>query len=286
MQREVTLLRAKGRLGTFATEDCQALGPALQKIADARAVLRAEAERRRELEWLQLATCLDKAPLKIGAYQSHAERFMGSAAQLMAEYFPWVNCILDIEANRIRVDGTRGVIRDRFDLGEYDFMLVPQASEPGMHPVAMYSYSFRVVGSMAELSSIKDKDSNTVEVGRLRGHTLIVAPRGTSSRRRLRGLLKDSGVDIDDGSVTLIQEQNPSSMRIRAEIGQGLAIISDEYSAIGGSVRRFPYLGDHKVAMGLLRQRWTTAPRHRAFDFVVSELAEHETQRPRAAAQD
>lgn len=295
MTREVALLRAKGKLGTFATEDCRALGPALMKIASARAALRAEAARRRELESLQLATCLDKKQLKTGAYQSHAERFMGSVAQLMAGYFPWLDCVLDIEENRVRADGTRGLIRDRFDSQMYDYMLVPRMSEPGMYLEEMYSYSFRVVGSLGDLNPLRDGDSTIIRVGKLQGHNLIVAPGGTSSRRRLHDLLQDAGVDIDDGSVTLIEERNPSSMRIRAEIGQGLAIISDEYSAIGGSARDFPRLGVHRegqpaeaheVTMGLLRQPWTTAPRHRAFDFVVRELAAREKQRPRAAAQD
>jgi len=264
----------------------------LLNIAGARAALKAEAMRRRELESLQLATCLDGAPMKIGAYQSHAERFMGSAARLMAQYFPWVGCVLDIEENRLRADGTRGVIRDRFDAGEYDFMLVPRASEPRVYLEETYTYSFRVIGSVTELNAVKDAESDVVPVGNLQGHNLIVAPIGTSSRRRLHDLLLDAGVDIDDGSVALIEERNPSSMRIRAEIGQGLAIISDEYGAIGGSSRNFPRLGinrargTHEVKMGLLRQPWTTAPRHRAFDFVTRELAREEKGRPRAAAQD
>jgi len=31
-------------------------------------------------------------------------------------------------------------------------------------------------------------------------------------------------------------------MRMRAETGQGIAIMSDEYSTVGGSTLNFPYL--------------------------------------------
>jgi hypothetical protein len=293
-EHEVTLLRAKGRLGTFATSDCQALAPALQKIATVREAIKNEAARRARLEWLQLSTCLDKGTLIVGAYQSHAERFLASAGRLISEYFPWIDFHLDVEENRVRSDNSRGVVRERFNSGKRDFMLVPRASEQG-HLVIVYTYSFRVVGTAAQLTALREEGFDVVQVARLRGEKLIVAPAGTSSRRRLRELFQDARLDTEDGSVELIEEKNPGSMRIRAETGEGLAIISDEYTSVGGSSRQFPRLAlgydggrpiMHKVEMGLLRQSWATMPRHMAFDFVIEELVAREAVRERAAAQD
>jgi hypothetical protein len=292
MESQVTLLRAQGKRGTFATDSCQALNPALEKIIQERDRVRAEAMRRRRLEWLQLSSCLDKAPLRVGAYQAHAERFLGSAGQLMYQFFDWLDFSIDVEENRKRTDRSRGVLRDRFDDGAYDFMLVPRASEP-VHLETVYSYSFRIVGNADKLNSLKN-GQRVIHVRQLQGERLLVAPSGSSSRRRLRELLLDAGVDIEDGSVDLIEEVNPSSMRIRAESGQALAIISDEYTAVGGSRLDFPCLalGDdadhlsiHRVEMGLLRQPDANMPRHRAFDFVIEELIAREKACERAAAQ-
>jgi hypothetical protein len=291
---EVTLVRAKGRLGTFATPECQALAPALQKIAATREAIKNQAARRVRLEWLQLSTCLDKGALTVGAYQSHAERFLASAGRLIAEYFPWIDFHLDVEENRVRSSNSRGVVRERFDNGECDFMLVPRASEHG-HLKVMYTYSFRVVGTAAKLAALREEGFDVIQVARLHDEKLIVAPAETSSRRRLRELFQDAGVNIESYPIQLIEEKNPSSMRIRAETGEGLAIISDEYTAVGGSSRKFPRLalGDddgrpivHKVEMGLLRHRSATMPRHMAFDFVIEELIALESLRERAAAQD
>lgn len=293
-EHEVTLLRAKGRLGTFATSDCQALAPALQKIAAVREAIKSQAARRARLEWLQLSTCLDKGALIVGAYQSHAERFLASAGRLITEYFPWIDFHLDVEENRVRSNNSRGVVRERFNNGKCDFMLVPQASEEG-HLTVVYTYSFRVVGTAAKLAVLSEEGLDVIQVARLRGEKLIVAPAGTSSRRRLRELFQDAGVDVEDDSVKLVEEKNPSSMRIRAETGEGLAIISDEYTAVGGSSRKFPRLAlgnddgrpiIHRVEMGLLRQPWAVMPRHTAFDFVVEELVAREAVRERTAAQD
>ena len=290
-ENHVVLLRAKGRRGTFATDACQALNPALLKIAHEREAARAEAARRRQLEWLQLASCLDKAPLRVGAYQAHAERFLGSAGRLMFQYFHWIDFRIEVEENRARTDQSRGIIRERFDAGEYDFILVPRTVEP-IHLDTVYSYSFRVVGTAVKLDELKS--NGMVYFQRLRGQKLLVAPAGTSSRRRLRELLMDAGVDIEDGSVELIEDNNPSSMRVRAETGQGVAIISDEYTAVGSSKRDFPYLAlgheehptIHRVEMGLLRQPSADKPRHKAFDFVIQELISREQICERAAAQD
>jgi hypothetical protein len=78
---------------------------------------------------------------------------------------------------------------------------------------------------------------------------------------------------------------------MRAETGQGIAIMSDEYSTVGGSTLNFPYLargGDsdpYQVEMGLLRHPQSTEPRHKAFDFVLQSLIKQEETRKRAAAQ-
>lgn len=290
--RQVALLRAQGKRGTFATGACQALNPALERIIQEREQARAEAIRQRQLEWLQLSSCLDKSPLRVGAYQAHAERFLGSAGQLMYHYFHWLDFTIEVEENRRRADRTRGVLRDRFDDGAYDFMLVPRASEP-VHLETVYSYSFRIVGNTDKLATLKNSHG-VIHVRQLKGERLLVAPAGSSSRSRLRELFLDAGVDMEAGTVDLIEERNPSSMRIRAESGQGLAIISDEYTAVGGSRLDFPCLGlgddpdhpvIHRVEMGLLRQPDANRPRHRAFDFVVEELVAREKARERAAAQ-
>src|SRR5262249_35430028 len=158
--------------------------------------------------------CLDKDALVVGAYQSHAERFLASAGQLIAEYFPWIDFHLDVEENRVRSGTARGVVRERFDDGKYDFMLVPCESERDRRDqiTFVYIYSFRVVGTAAELAQLREAGSNVVQVARLRGAKLLVAPVGSSSRRRLRELFNDAGVDIEDGSVRLAEEKNPSSM--------------------------------------------------------------------------
>jgi hypothetical protein len=290
----VTLLEADGTRGTFATTDCQDLCPAIAAIAKARAAARAEAMRQRRLEWLQLASCLDKDPLRIGAYQAHAERFLACAAELMVHYFPWVDAKIVVEENRLRVDNSRGVIRENFDAGLYDVMLVPQDSEREHLPRA-YIYSFRVVGAAERLDELKNRQG-VINIRKLCGEKLLIAPPRSSSRQRVRALFLRAGVDIEDGSVELIEDLNPSSMRMRAETGQGLAIISDEYTAVGGSARDFPLLGIgkvdddhqevHRVEMGLLKQPWADKPRHQALDFVIEELVAREEERPRAAAQN
>ncbi len=292
--KTVTLLQARGKRGTFPTEDCLALCPALAAIAMEREAVRAQAERQRKLEWLQLASCLDKASLRIGAYQAHAERFLTTAAELMVHYFPWVDVKIVVEENRRRFGNSRGVVRENFDSDRYDVMLVPQDSEK-KHLNYVYAYSFRVVGAVEKLEKLKDQHG-VINIRKLLGERLLIAPLNSSSRQRVRALFLRAGADIEDGSVELIEDNNPSSMRMRAETGQGLAIISDEYTAVGGSARDFPYLGIgqtddqhqevYKVEMGLLKQPWADEPRHKAFDFVIEELVARENVRARAAAQD
>jgi len=291
--KDVTLLAAKGKLGTFATDSCRALHPALLKIVEDREIASAQAMRRRNLEWLQLASCLDTEPLRVGAYQAHAERFLASAARLMCQSFPWIDFQLELEENRIRTGKSRGILRDRFDDEDIDFMLVPRDAEQTVLET-VYTYSFRVVGTEASLNRLKEH--GVIPIKRLAGEKLLVGPPDSSSRQRLCELMRDVGVNLEDDSVDLIEEANPSLMRIRAESGQGLAVMSDEYSAVGGSSRDFPHLGldaedhDHPrtytVKMGLLRQSGAVMPRHRAFDFVVEELMTRESERERAAAQD
>jgi hypothetical protein len=291
--RSVTLLGLHQDSSRAPTDDCLALRLALMAIIAKRDAIRAAALRQHQLEWLQLASSLDKAPLKIGAYQAHAERFLATAVEMMIDYFPWVNTELIIEENRKRSGKARGVVREKFRSGLYDLMLVPQDSESADLRF-VYSYSFRIVGSTEALERLRDAD-DMINIHKLRGEKLLVAPKATSSRQRTRALFRAAGLDIEDGSVDLIEDSNPNNMRMRAETGQGLAIISDEYAAVGGSEREFPCLGlsrpndrhqqRHTVDMGLLRQTWATKPRHRAFDFVVDELVAREEVRPRAAAQ-
>jgi hypothetical protein len=291
----VELLQPDGRLGTFATPECLALCQALQVIAQERHNTKEAARRQRRLEWLQLATCLDPDPLRIGAYQAHAERFLATAGQLMVRYFPWVRCTVSVEENRLRHESiAHGVVRQKFDNREYDFMLVPRDSERA-HTDFVYEYSFRVVGTAEKLSQLRDSDG-VIDRSKLRGETLIVAPDGSSSRQRVRELLLDADIDIEQGAVELVEERNPATMRLHAVSGQGLAIMSDEYTIVGASNMDFPYLGlgtdgekherKHKVQMGLLRHKDADKPRHQAFDFVIQELVALEGKRPRAAAQD
>lgn len=292
--KSLTLLRAQGDQGSFPTEDCLALRPALMAILSEREAARAAERRRRRLEWLQLASSLDSTPLRIGAYQAHAERFLVKATELMADYFPWLDAELMVEGNRQRFSQARGVVREKFRSGLYDLMLVPKDSERKTLSY-VYTYSFRVVGTAETLARLQDTHG-VVNIHKLRGERLLVAPRETSSRQRVHALFLAVDTDIDDGSMELIEEGNPNSMRMRAETGQGLAIISDEYATIGGSKRDFPYLGVsrpgdkhqeiHQVEMGLLRQPWANKPRHKAFDFVIEELVTREKTDPRAAALD
>jgi hypothetical protein len=284
----VNLLETRGRTGTFATAGCRALLPALTSIQKEREAAKKEDQLRWRLEWLRLSLCLDQQPLRIGAYQAHAERFMASAVKLMIEYFPWLDCTLEIEPSRGRSGKYAGELQLRFESEEFDFILVPREStERNLKPI--YTYSFRVIGHPSVLTELR-ADRDSIHISRLPGHRLIVASDGSSSRRRLDGLLQDAGFTLK-GQFELIEENNPNVMRIRAETGQGLAIMSDEYSAVGGSGMEFPRLvrgtghGPCEVDMGLLRQESADGPRHQAFDFVIDQLLVRERKRERAAAQ-
>ena len=101
----VGLLDTKGKQGSFATDSCRALQPALAKILDERRVAQDHDLQVARLEWLRLSTCLDRAALRIGAYQSHAERFIACAVNLLVTDFPWLDCQLHIEEDRGRTDG-------------------------------------------------------------------------------------------------------------------------------------------------------------------------------------
>jgi hypothetical protein len=275
-------------------EDCSTIGPAILAIMAEREAARAQAQRAQKLEWLQIASCFDTTPLRIGAYQAHAERFLTTASELMARLFPWVNTELVIEDNRLRNENARGIVREKFRTGMYDVMLVPQDSE-NRTLQHIYSYSFRVVGSVAKVAELEDMHG-VINIHKVLGEKLLVAPDKTSSRTRVAKLFQSAGLDIEDGSVELLVDNNPSSLRMRAETGQGIAIISDEYAAVGGSSRNFPYLGlgrrndthqqVHRVDMCLLRQSWASKPRHKALEFVIEDLVAREKIHPRAAAQD
>lgn len=283
----VNLLETRGRTGTFATTDCRALLPALISIWQEREAAREEDERRSKLEWFRLSSCLDQKPLRIGAYQAHAERFMAAAVKMMIEYFPWLDCILEIEPSRSRSGKYAGQLQRRYASGEFDFILVPrESSERNLKPV--YTYSFRVIGHPRVLAELR-AGLDSIHINRLNGHRLIVASEGSSSRQRLDGLLQDAGFSMTE-QFQLIEENNPNAMRIRAETGQGLAIMSDEYSAVGGSRMVFPKLvrgAGHapcEVDMGLLRKEATDCPRHQAFDFVIEQLLARERKCERSAA--
>jgi hypothetical protein len=285
----VGLLDPRGKQGSFATDSCRALQPALAKILDERRVAQDHDLQVARLEWLRLSTCLDRAALRIGAYQSHAERFIACAMNLLVTDFPWLDCQLHIEEDRGRTDGYAGRLRELFDTKKIDFMLVPRESERS-HLQKVYTYSFRVIGHSSRLDQLRTGD-NCVNVYDITGTPLILAPEGTSSRRRLQGIFLDAGIDMTSDFPTIAEEGNPAVMRMRAETGQGIAIMSDEYSTVGGSTLNFPYLargGDsdpYQVEMGLLRHPQSTEPRHKAFDFVLQSLIKREETRKRAAAQ-
>jgi len=284
----VNLLDPRGRTGTFATADSRALLRGLTKIREEREAASEETDRRLKLEWLRLSSCLDPEPLRIGAYQAHAERFMASAVQLMIEYFPWLDCTLEIEPSRGRSDKYTGQLQRRFASGDFDFILVPRESTQ-RHLKPVYTYSFRVIGHPSVLANLR-VDGESIHISRLPGHRLIVGSEGSSSRQRLADLLMDAGITMTE-QFELIEENNPNVMRIRAETGQGLAVMSDEYSAVGGSRMEFPYLvhgakRKHcQVDMGLLREESADFPRQQAFAFVVEQLLLRERGRERAAAQ-
>jgi hypothetical protein len=295
---EVILTQSRGHSGTFATDQCQDLHPALMKIELAREAARNAAQRQHQLEWLQMASALDKGPVCVGGYPAHIERFLASAGGLMYEYFPWVDFTLaDVPREARSAAGTVGNLRLRFDAGEFDFMLAPlEEDEPADFYV--YKYSFRVVGALRVLQSLSNGTGH-INVHQLKGQKLLVAPPGFSSRVRLARILRGAGkgVDIEDGSVELIEESDPALMRTKAELGTGLAVISDEYSAVGGSTRDFPMLdlsaprpnqppAFYQVRMRLLQRPGAASPRLRAFEWVVQELVHQEKLRKRAAAQD
>ena len=289
--KEVVLLQEIAGPGSVATKDCRALNPALVKISYERELARKEAMRRRHLEWLQLASCLDHESLRVGAYPAHAQRFLFKAAERMAYHFPWVDFRLEVQHNRPRVDMFRGSIQDGFDAGNFDYMMIPRERGP-VRISSVYTYTFRVMGSPSKLHELRDSNG-LVHVSRLRGERLILSGAGTSSRRRLTELFAKEGMDINAGPAPL-EELDPDSMRARAESGEGIAVLSDEYTAVGGAAPGFPRLAFgpdrarpviYRVEMGLLGQRNARMPRHRAFEFIVHELMAEEKERDRAAAQ-
>lgn len=285
----VSLLETRSKQGSFATDACRALQPALAKIVEERRSERDRDLRLLQLEWLRLSTCLDRQPLRIGAYQAHAERFVGCAIKQLISSFPWIDCKLHIEEDRSRSDRFTGKLRRLFDGGKFDYILVPRESEQE-HLRKVYTYSFRVIGHPACIDRLKARN-NTISVRGIAAIPLIVAPAGASSRRRVQEMFLDEGIDINSSPFQIIEEANPAVMRIRAETGEGVALMSDEYSAVGGSSLNFPYLvkgaGEEycQVDMGLLMYSRPAAPRHDAFEFIVQRLVEAETIRERVAAQ-
>jgi hypothetical protein len=289
----VSLAEARGRTGTFATAQCRDLAPALATIALSREAAHAAQQRQYQLEALQLATCLDKNPLRIGAYQAHAERFLATAAQLMADHFPWVETRIIVLQNRERADNSRGEVRANFENRAFDVMLVPRDSAEQTRLEYVYTYSFRVIGTRQKLAGLQD-ENGVIDRLKLKGERLIVGPKNSSSRKRLRDLLLDVDIDIEKDNP-LLEEEYPSSMRMRAETGEGVAVMSDEYKMVGSCEKSFPFLGVglidgrqelHKVEMGLLMRDGAAQPRHRAFRFVVRELVGREQRSARAAVQD
>jgi hypothetical protein len=150
-----------------------------------------------------------------------------------------------------------------------------------------------VVGSPAKLRQVHGDEAErlhvdqvkTLRVDKLQGHTLIAAPRGFSSRDRLHDLLGRVPVG------TVLDEPNPLLLRVRALAGEALAVLSDEYTAVGRPRFSYPIILSanntrHCVPMYLRGHPGPTWGVHAAFLYVVEHLVEEEKKHPRAAALD
>jgi hypothetical protein len=221
-----------GRRGTFATPEAMRMAEAVRLIRRNR---EREWARRRELEDIQLVSAVDQRVLRIGGRQSHYERFLGRLAGRLHEHFPWVRLELTL-APGDAADGD-GALARQHEAGAIDYLLV-EDDLPG----TCYEYTLRVVGTARELARLGGQETPPADVAaqRLTGETLVAAPAGHASRERLERILRRNGVV----PARVLEEPSPLMRHVRALAGEGLAVLSDEYSAVGRAEGAFPHLLD------------------------------------------
>ncbi len=276
----VELYVTKDKKWRRSTEACHTLVEAVEHVQRIRREHEREEEDRRKLEWLQLASILDRLPdgqrrpVRIGAYQAHVERFWGRVVQELQAQFPWLLVETTMYPNRKREQGMKGELARAFEDHKVDYMLAPEDTKPPETTESgrrCYCYSLCVVGSPAVLNEMKGQH-RWVEIEAFQGRTLIAAPKGYSSRDRFDGFLRERSVQVQG----VIEDTSPLMLRVRALGGAGVAVLSDEYKAIGGAEHRYPALWinarTHRVDMYLWSHTGQNKGVHQAFDFVVDQL--------------
>jgi hypothetical protein len=292
--RDVKLYEVRGR-ARRPTDAALDLLPVVSELLEARRRERRQQDRLARLEDLKLATRHDRdRPLRIGAYPAHVERLLGRAGERMRELFPDVMWRQSTCSNRQRRPDGTGELRSLFDRGEFDFMLAPSDDTTGD---VIYKYSLRVVADQKTIKRLSEGETaNTIHISRLReADSLVMPPANMSSRLRLARHLLEHGMDLDDGSWDIVEEDQPATMVARATAGEGVAVMSDEYNCVGSHLIDFPLLRlgciedalpeTYVVPMILVAGPEANAACHNAFRFVVDDLIEMEREQPRAAAQ-
>jgi hypothetical protein len=150
--------------------------------------------------------------------------------------------------------------------------------EPGEGPDACYRYTLRVIGSPEELRRLLE-DSPDVPVHRLAGQPLLLAPARHSSRDRVTSLFAKNGVTMGP----IVDGRTPLELMVRALAGEGFAIMSDEYSAVGFPGNTFPFLCDegrrYSQKMRLRGREELTGGVHSALRLIVREMSMEERKR-------
>jgi hypothetical protein len=269
--REPIELHGKpGRRGTFATPEAIRMAQAVRLIRRSR---ERELARRRELEDIQLVSAVDQRVLRIGGRQSHYERFLGVLVGRLHTHFPWIR----LELRLVPGDGT-----DR-DLGrlfrseppEIDYLLVEDD-----HPETCYEYTLRVVGTAQELARLGGREGRPADCPAhlLDGEPLLAAPPGHASRDRLDRILRRNGV----APARVVEEPSPLMRYVRALAGEGFAVMSDEYSAVGRAGAAFPHLLDsgHRATqtVRLLGREELRGGVHTALQWEVAQLRAEEAE--------
>jgi hypothetical protein len=290
--QHLQLTSSSKRAGTRPTEETRNLREAAELIRDRR---KTETRYRRLLEEVQLASSLDRSrAIRIGGYQAHYERFLGRLVAELHIDFPWIRTEVQLYTSRAREnekgEPVRGGLAHAFATGAIDYMLRP--SESRVHiggRGTVYSYQLHVVATEERLIPARAAQRSGGRFGfhikALDGEVLLAAPKNYSSRIRIEGMMERHGVS----PKKIIPIDNPLMLRVRALGGEGYAILSDEYSDIGGARERFPaLLLDHQhdqarpysVEMEMQKQAGLEGGVHAALDMVVSRLSSEDVRQP------
>jgi len=211
----------------------------------------------------------------------------------MQSEFSWVTVQVTMYANRRREPGAMGELQRCFKLPPedpeaIDYMLVPADAGVGVESLRCYKYKLRVVGPRHLLKGSTSTNTGSFPITELRDKKLVAAPQQFSSRDRVDSLLKK----YDVKPAMIFEEENPLLLRTRAMAGEALAVLSDEYSDIGGAQPAYPPLAhgndneQYVVEMHLSRREGLNHGVHAAFSHVVDHLAQQETTGQRPAALD